>query len=85
MLGEERPGATAIAFAADAVWLGTERGLFRWDRRNRFWARVAVAGRHMSPKVTALNMDQERLNVAVEIDGKAQTLSFDVKKGSWRE
>jgi len=84
LLGEARPGATSIAFTRDAVWLGTERGLFRWDRAKRFWARMAVRREHFTANVKSLELKGARLTVTAEVGGRTQPSIYDLDKRRWQ-
>ena len=84
LMGEERPTPTSIALAPDAVWLGTAKGLFRWDRARRFWSRMAVAGEHFTLSIDKLDLAEGVLSVAAQVEGKPRRFTYDLKEKRWK-
>lgn len=86
LLGEPGLLAGPIAFGPDRVWLGTNKGLFVWNRKNIYWTRVAVGGTLVSLPVTELSLDDSgRLFVGVDQDGKRRKFEYDTVAATWRE
>ena len=77
----------AIAFGRDKVWLGTNRGLFAWDRKDMFWTRFAVGGRaiDLPVKSVSLSDDGKTLSVSVEQTGQAASLEYGIDTHQWRQ
>jgi len=68
----EKCGLTSrgIAFGKDKVWLGTNKGLFAWDRKDMFWTRFAVGGKYIDLPVNELLLDEAgKLLVTIEQEG----------------
>lgn len=60
-----------LAFAADKVWVATNKGLLAWDRRDRFWSRFAVGGLFIEVSVREVSVTPEgRLHVAIQEEGE---------------
>ena len=87
VLGETKWAVTAIAFGKDRVWLGTNKGLLSWDRKNRFWSRFAVGGLLVdAPAKDLLLTDAGILKVTVEEQGKPQrAFEYDTQTAKWTE
>ena len=87
ILGETGWVANAIAFGKDRVWVGTNKGLLAWDRKNHFWSRFAVGGTLVDVPVKELSLTQaEILKVVVEEQGKpASTYEYDAQAAKWTE
>jgi prepilin-type processing-associated H-X9-DG protein len=83
LMGEEQARPTAITFTKDGVWVGTERGLFVWDRQKRFWARMAVGGGLLSPHVESLKADGGRIEVVIRADGGVERHVFNLDARAW--
>ena len=85
----EKCGLTSrgIAFGKDKVWLGTNKGLFAWDRKDMFWTRFAIGGNMIDAPVKELALGEgHKLTVAVEEAGKAQKkFEYDVDAQKWSE
>jgi hypothetical protein len=85
LLGENGLVPSAIAFGPDKVWLGTNKGLFAYDRAGRFWARFAVGGKMVDAAVKELALSAEGvLTVTIEEAGQAgRRYDYDTAKGKW--
>jgi hypothetical protein len=86
LLGEKGLIPSAIAFGGDKVWLGTNKGLFAYDRKAQFWTRFAVGGKTVAAAVKDLSLSpQGTLSVTVETDGKAaQRFEYNTAMGEWQ-
>jgi hypothetical protein len=78
---------SAIAFGSDKVWLGTNKGLFAFDRVGSFWTRFAMGGTLVDVKVKALALSPEGvLSVKVaETGARERRFTYDTKSGKWSE
>ena len=86
LLGERDFVPSSIAFGKDKVWLGTNKGLFAWDRKDMFWTRFAVGGKFVDLPVRGLSLtDTGKLLVTIERDAKSHTFEYDTKALTWRE
>ena len=85
LFGEKKLVVKAIAFTMRAVWLGANKGLFRWSRKDRFWTRVAVDAKLFSPDVTALSVKNGGLDVRIKTRKGAAKYVFDLTRKTWQE
>jgi hypothetical protein len=85
MLCDGSPTASAAAFTADAVWVGTDRGLFAFERRTRTWSTYAVNREHIGAPVKKLGVEKGSVLVRIEAGGRERAFSFDPSTGSWEE
>jgi RNA polymerase sigma factor (sigma-70 family) len=87
LLGETGIVPSAIAFGADRVWLGTNKGLFAYDRKGGFWTRFAVGGKLVDAAVKELTLSPEGvLSVTAQEAGQAtKKYEYDAKKTKWQE
>ncbi len=70
----------------ERVWLATDKGLISWDRRVRYWGRVAVGGLFLDKPVVAMSFDNGILSVTIEAtEGHQRTFAFDTTTERWRE
>ena len=76
LLGEPDLVANAIAFGADKVGLGTDKGLLAWDRKDMFWTRVAVGGKFVDLAVTEMTFEADKLKVTVDQEGKPRSFEL---------
>ena len=84
ILADDPLDAKCIAFTKQAAWLGTTKGLLKWDRAGKFWSRIAVDGDRFDPKVLALKVKGDTLEVTIEtLAGKTRYM-LDLKTGEWR-
>jgi len=84
LFGYDTLEVLGFAFGADRVWMGTDRGMFAWDRRGRFWNRFAVAGEYLDAPVKAFRVRGDRCEVTIEAEGgKSLTFVLDAKTGQW--
>ena len=94
ILGETQWTVSGIAFGKEKVWLGTNKGLFAWDRADRIWSRIAVGGSLIDALVTGLTLtDAGLLKVTAEEQGKPATrmagkpaavFEYDTATGRWK-
>lgn len=84
VLGKEELSPSAVAFTKDIIWVGTDHGLFAFERRVRTWSGYAVGGSSIDVAVSGLELKDGLVLVTVELDGKRQTFSFDPAKGRWQ-
>jgi len=86
LLGEPDFVVNSIAFGNDKVWVGTNKGLFAWDRKDMFWTRFAVDGKFVDLPVKELSLDDGgNVLVSIEQAGKPRKFGYDVKTGVWAE
>ncbi|HRU05478.1 MAG TPA: hypothetical protein P5137_06850, partial [Candidatus Brocadiia bacterium] len=86
LLGDDKTTVTAIAFEPRRVWLGTDRGLIAWDRKAKFYSRMAVSADLFDAPVVSLEMKDAALRAVVQTGkDKTQTWLFDTAKGKWTQ
>ena len=85
VLGDDPLDAKCIAFTKQAVWLGTTKGLLKWDRAGKFWTRIAVGGDRYAPKVLGLKVKGGALDVTIETLAGKVRCTLDLKSGKWRK
>ncbi len=86
LLGETHFVVTAMAFGADKVWVGTNKGLFAWDRKDMFWTRFAVGGTMLDAPVTEIELTKDgALDVTIMQDNNRRQFEFESKSGKWKE
>ncbi|HRU06289.1 MAG TPA: hypothetical protein P5137_11015, partial [Candidatus Brocadiia bacterium] len=82
--GHKTVKAIGIGFGQERVWVGTDKGMFVWDRKGRYWNRFAVGGEHFEAPVTSFKTEGDAWQVTVRLaDGKEATFVFDAKTGTW--
>lgn len=82
LLTDSPPTPTCIAFSPAAVWVGTDRGVFAYDRKSREWSQYAVMGKF-------LDMPVERVECAgtdwaVTLRGQGRFV-FTTADRTWRK
>jgi protocatechuate 3,4-dioxygenase beta subunit len=85
LLGEGGIIPTAIAFAPEKVWLGTNKGLFAYDRAGQFWTQFAVGAEFPDVTVTRLDFSpQGVLSVTAQETGKTdRQFEYDTTTRKW--
>jgi hypothetical protein len=85
LLSYDRVTVSAIAFGELKVWVGTDAGLFAWDRRERYWSLFAVGGKVLDRPVTEMTLRPDgKLVVAVEEAANHSSVHvYDVAAGKW--
>jgi len=84
--GYKRFTVNAIAFAKDRTWVGTDVGLFAWNRDDRFWTRMAVNATLLEVPVVHLEVEENGvLLVTVELQkGERARYEFNPQTLKWR-
>jgi hypothetical protein len=87
LLGEKGIAPSAIAFGPDKVWLGTNKGLFAYDRAGGFWTRFAVGGNLVDVPVKAVSLTPEgKLTVTIALPGKTpRRFEYDAADSKWSQ
>ena len=87
LLGERDFVPSSIAFGKDKVWVGTNKGLFAWNRKDMFWTRFAVGGTIVNaPAKDLLLTDAGILKVTVEEQGKPRrAFEYDTQTAKWTD
>jgi len=85
ILGYKDLSPSGIAFTRDVVWVGTDHGLFAFERQARSWNAYAVGRQHLDVPVTALAAAGRQLLVTVTLKDGAGTFRFDPGAGKWTE
>jgi len=87
---QEKFRPTCIEFDADRVWLGTDHGLFAYDRRYRFWNQYAISRKLLDVRVTGITIEEPgvllfTVLVAETPKGEAmeERYAFDQQSGVW--
>jgi hypothetical protein len=80
---------SGFAFAADKVWVGTNKGLIAWDRGEGFWSRFAVGGTLVEAPVRDVALGEGgKLAVTIQEEGqKPRKFAYDAeaKPARWTE
>ena len=83
-----RPYTTGgVAFAEDRVYVGTDKGIVVYSRRDGFWYRLAVGGVLVDAPVTEIELTKDgelRVTIA-EKDQPPRSFTFTPKSGKWAE
>jgi ribosomal protein L39E len=77
--------ATSIAFTPKTVWVGTDHGLFAYERWAKSWNAYSVSGHGRDVPVEKVLARGTTLEVTVRTNGKPQTARFDLAKRRWGE
>ncbi|MEK7271051.1 MAG: hypothetical protein AAB215_08960 [Planctomycetota bacterium] len=78
--------ARDAAFDASAVWVGTDRGLFRYGRADRGWAAVPMEGPLQDAAVTRLALDPDGRTLRVTVrppEGFEQAWRLRLADSAW--
>jgi hypothetical protein len=87
LLGERDFVPSSIAFGKDKVWLGTNKGLFAWDRKDMFWTRFAVGGKFTDLPVKGVSLSDDGKTLSLSVEQKGQTTAFEygIDSHQWRK
>ena len=82
--GEKSIKPSCLAFGKDAVWLGTHKGLFVWDRAEKYWYWCSV-DLYVDLPVTALSLDEKgHVHVTVQVPGEGRRVYIrDPQANTW--
>ncbi|MFC1672439.1 hypothetical protein ACFL01_04820 [Planctomycetota bacterium] len=74
-----------LCFTGDSVWAGTDRGVFRYERKSGGWVEYAVNREHIGRPVKSIRSDASgKMVFTVMIEDKAASFTFDTKTGEWK-
>ena len=66
-----------------------DKGPFAWDRKGRFWNRVAIGGKLVEAPVTDVSLKEGKLRVTVKKEGQegqeGRAFEYSVDALEWRE
>ncbi|NOZ22036.1 MAG: hypothetical protein GXP25_13220 [Planctomycetes bacterium] len=82
LLDDSLPTPTCIAFSDKAVWVGTNRGAFAYDRASRKWSQYAIMGKFLDIPIEKI--EHSGANWTLTVPGKGRFL-FAAKDRSWRK
>ncbi|MEW6355645.1 MAG: hypothetical protein AB1696_04915 [Planctomycetota bacterium] len=82
LLTDSAPSPTCIAFSTAAVWVGTEQGIFAYDRKSREWSQYAVMGKFLD--IAIENVERVGRDWAVTVQGQGRFL-FITADRTWRK
>jgi len=85
VLGRRDLSASHVAFSADTVWVGTDHGLFAYDRKGRRWSGYAISRKHLDVPVTGLQVQEDAVLVTVKVGGGEHTWRFVPETGEWKK
>jgi len=75
---------TKIIFLPEAVWTGTDHGLFRFDRHLRKWSQWATDAKHIDTHVTGLVLVGTTIEVRYRLqNGKTREATFSINDRKW--
>ena len=84
LLCEHPLNAKCVAFTNGAVWIGTDHGLFAFDRERKSWSAYVINGRHHGVPVTEIHAAENSVFGQVETGDGPVNFSYDPGKGEWR-
>lgn len=86
LMDMDRPALAAhsAAFNAEAVWIGTDCGLLRYDRRGGEWTQEIIADELIDAGVDVVVMGNETLTVRVVRDGATERWRYWWDYDSWQ-
>ena len=83
LFGHRRLRAFRVAFAAARVYVATDRGVFVWDRKGRFWNPVPIEGNE-EVRVRDFEALKDRWRMTVQSEGgKRSRREFHPETGKW--
>ena len=87
LFGYERVKVAVVVFGPSRVWIGTDKGLLAWDRKQKFWGRFAVGGVLVEVAVRELQLVGEATLRVLVLDGdnKERRFECDLKALRWKE
>jgi len=87
LFGYDKLKVAAVVFGLSRVWIGTDKGLLAWDRKQKFWGRFAVGGVLVEAVVRELQLVGKATLRVVVLDGdkKEQRFEYDLKNLRWKE
>jgi len=84
LMGGRRFTADSVVFGQKYVWVATDTGLFRWDRRRKTWRIEPVKGYPFSP-AAGLVREGDKLKVTVTArNGSKATYERSIENRHWR-
>jgi hypothetical protein len=86
LLGFQNIVCSGVAFAADKVWVATDKGLFAWDRKDQYWSLFAVGALYVDVPVREISFTDGKLRVTIQQPGKnPRQFEYDTASGKWQE
>lgn len=84
LMGRPELTVTAVAFDADRVWAGTDRGAFCYERRARAWSQYVVNMDMDLVEAPVEKVELTEAGVVFTVKGKGR-FEFDVAAKKWRK
>lgn len=86
LLGAQGIVVSGIAFAKNQVWIGTDKGLFAWNRKEMYWSLFAVGRLYADLPVKELSLEDNTLHVTVQEQGKnPRRFDYNIVTEKWEE
>ncbi len=83
-MNDGRLGARCVAATREAVWVGTDQGLFRYNRRTGRWLQHVVGDRDPEEAIASVKATGGGLSVRLASPGEGRVWFWDVTTGQWR-
>lgn len=77
--------AQAIAFMSDSVWVGTDHGLYMYDRVQGTWSGYAVQGTMRDVPIQEIQVEEKSVRIKVRIGDREISYQLDPVHGRWEE
>ena len=84
-LGVDGLSARCVAFTESKVWVGSDQGLFAFDRDRAQWLQVVIGDDIVEGDVTDLRVVDGLLTAVVVVDEKESRWSLDLQANTWRQ
>lgn len=84
-LGQDAFKPLSIEFCPERVWLGTDHGVFAYERRHGYWNRYAIDRELLDVAVDEIEIQDDGIVLfrVIGADGARRRYAFDLTKGSW--
>lgn len=84
-LGVDSLSAHCVAFAEPRVWVGSDQGLFAFDRKRAQWLQVVIGDDIVETNVTDLQIADGLLTAVIVDDEKESRWSLNLQENSWSQ
>lgn len=82
---DEVPDVTAVAFTKKRVWVGTNHGLFSYDRQRSMWDVFAIGEEPVDVKVIDVSAREDGLYVTIATNKDNKTWIYRLEKRRWEK
>ena len=78
--------AIGIAFTPESVYVATDKGMFSWDRKGKYWNRFAVGGAYVDAPVVGFRVVGGAWRVTIQEKGRRPLrFEYDTKTRKWKD